>query len=69
MAGPYTIDLPGCQPYLDVSINPASVITGFAVTAVRAEVNQVKFWVTNLDGSSTTSASAQVFTALCRTAF
>jgi len=63
-AGPFTIPVPGCQPYLAARVSPASLLTGFVISAVRPEANQVRFWVRNIDGTNPADPAPQTFTAL-----
>jgi hypothetical protein len=67
-SGPYTIAVPGCSPDMIATVaGPASPGTaGFAVTAVRAETDQVKFWVKNMDGANPADPAAENWTAYVR---
>lgn len=64
-SGPYVIALPGCRPWHRVEVMPPALLTGFVISAVRGETDQVKFWVRNIDGGATLDPAAQTFTARC----
>jgi len=64
-SGPYTIALPGCRPWHRSEVIPPALMTGFGITAVRAETDQVKFWVRNYDGTNPATLAAQSYTARC----
>lgn len=64
-SGPYTIALTGCRPWHKAEVIPPSLMTGFGVTAVRAETDQVKFWVRNYDGANPATLAALTYTARC----
>ncbi|MEO0031016.1 MAG: hypothetical protein RIS94_774 [Pseudomonadota bacterium] len=67
-SGPYTIALPGCRPWHKAEVIPPSLMTGFGITAVRAETDQVKFWVKNYDGANPATLAALTYTARCSVA-
>lgn len=67
-SGPYTIPLSGCRPWHQAQIVPPALTTGFAISAVRAETDQVKFWVRNYDGTNPATLAAQTYTARCSVA-
>jgi hypothetical protein len=62
-SGPYTITAPGCRAYHSIEVRPPALVTGFIVSAVRAETDQIKFWVRNIDGANPADPAAQTFTA------
>lgn len=62
-SGPYTIAVPGCRPWHRAEVVPPALMTGFGITAVRAETDQVKFWVKNYDGANPATLAAQTYTA------
>ena len=64
-SGPYTIALPGCRPWHKADVLPASVTTGFAISSVRPEADQVRFWARNVDGANPATLAAQTYTARC----
>lgn len=64
-SGPYTIPLPGCRPWHRSEVIAPALMTGFGITAVRPEADQVKFWVRNYDGANPATLAAQTYTARC----
>lgn len=62
-SGPYTITASGCRPHHRVAVTPpSSGMTGFVISAVRAETDAIRFWVRNIDGAGTLDPAAAVFT-------
>ena len=65
VSGPYSVPLTGCRPWHRAAVVPPSLTTGFAITAVRADTDAVKFWVTNVDGANPATLAALTYTAKC----
>lgn len=64
-SGPYTVALPGCRPWHRAEIVPPATTGGFSISTVRAETDQVKFWMKNMDGANPATLTAQSYTARC----
>lgn len=66
-SGPYTVAAAGCRPNMPVSVAPpAGGVAGFAVSAVRANSDEVQFWVRNVDGANPSDPAAATWTVLVR---
>lgn len=64
-SGPYILPASGCRSHHRVAVYPAQSMTmpaGFVVSAIRAETNQIRFWVRNLDGANPADPAAVTFT-------
>lgn len=63
-AGPFTIALTGARARHEARVVPAADLPGLVVSAVRAETDQIRFWMKNIDGAVATTAGNASFTAL-----
>lgn len=62
-SGPYTIAASGCRPHHRVAVTvPSTGMSGFVISAVRAEADAIRFWVRNIDGAGVLDPAATVFT-------
>lgn len=51
-AGPFTLALPGTRAWHQAQITPVAALAGYVVSAVRAETDQIRFWLRNVDGAN-----------------
>ncbi len=61
--GPFAIALIGARPWHQARISAIAALAGYAVSAVRAGTDEVRFWLKNLDGASPQGAANIAFKA------
>lgn len=50
LAGPFTLALPGARAWHQPLVTPVAALAGYVVSGVRAETDQIRFWLRNVDG-------------------
>lgn len=63
LAGPFTVALPGARAWHQPQVTPLTALAGYVVSGVRAETDQIRFWLRNVDGADPASPAAATFRA------
>ncbi|MDZ4307487.1 hypothetical protein [Allopontixanthobacter sp.] len=62
-AGPFTLALLGTRAWHQPLVTPVTALAGYIVSAVRAETDQIRFWLRNIDGANPAAEVAVTFRA------
>lgn len=60
-AGPFTLALAGTRAWHKPLVTPVTALAGYAVSAVRAETDQIRFWLRNMDGPNPAAETSVSF--------
>lgn len=68
LAGPFTLALPGTRAWHQPQVTPVAALAGYVVSGVRAETDQIRFWLRNADGTNPAAQTTATFRASIRIA-
>lgn len=63
LAGPFTMALPGARAWHQPQVTPLAELAGYVVSGVRAETDQIRFWLRNADGADPAPQTTATFRA------